>query len=978
VVTRPCGSLSPLAGAGGTRDSPGVRSGKLWLAIALALASAAILFWRAEDGARGEPIHIAFAGPTTGPSADDGLSAVRAIELVMNRVNAAGGIDGRPLALDVYDDANDSKLARVNASKIADEPHTVAVIGHNWSSVSIAAGEVYASRGIPAVATAATSVGLTRDNPWYFRTIYNDRDQGRLMVLYLRAVLGLESVGIVHETEIYGSYLAEVMQEAAPQAGVDVAKSWSVDPTDPGLDARIAEIAREAASPDGPAALILALQPDAGTRLVRTLRDLSFPKPIIVSDALASQAFVKAFAHLPAERSRPGFYTDGIYASTPFLFDAGGKRAGDFLLEYVASYGESPDWYAAFAADAAAVLIEALRRAELSPGPQTIDEDRSALRDALAAVGRLDPVPGITGPTWFDALGDAEKPVPMGRFLSGEIVSAFGQLRLLSGALNPEELDPRWDPERVVTLGDRILYRTDVARVGVRAVRFGALDFADETFELDFNLWFRHEGDRNVEDVVFTNAIEPVTLGEPIDEEIDGDRKYRLYRVHGIFRTDAVDAGYGRHSMTLSLHHRERTRLDLVYALDSVGMNMGRGRTRAERGRAARQLLGANSDWTVQDAIFFESEVDEHALGHPQFLAGDSPTRPYSQLTIGILVRPQGLSARGLIPSPLLEPLLVLGLLGSAALVLLRGSILPKLRWVLQTGLAVLVLLAGEPLLGSWLRSVAQPYHLEQLKRAFDILWWFVPAVLTNMAIDRFIWKQGEVNPERQVPTLLRWVVSFLIYLLAFFGVVAFVYDYRLTGLLATSGVLAMIIGLAVQMNITNLFAGMALNLERPFRVGDWIMIHGRTPEPENGVIGKVIDINWRTTRLRTTDDTEILIPNGSISEKTITNFMWPHEMSRFELFFTIDQKHPADKVLEILRSALDEVTGPETIVPDPAPKARIRRATELGVEYQIRYRLIPGLTSPAQGRHLVNESVLRHLREAGIELAYPKRRIEP
>ena len=50
------------------------------------------------------------------------------------------------------------------------------------------------------------------------------------------------------------------------------------------------------------------------------------------------------------------------------------------------------------------------------------------------------------------------------------------------------------------------------------------------------------------------------------------------------------------------------------------------------------------------------------------------------------------------------------------------------------------------------------------------------------------------------------------------------------------------------------------MNLERPFRVGDWIMIHGRTPDPDASVIGMVIDINWRTTRLKTADDTVIVI----------------------------------------------------------------------------------------------------------------------
>jgi small-conductance mechanosensitive channel len=153
-------------------------------------------------------------------------------------------------------------------------------------------------------------------------------------------------------------------------------------------------------------------------------------------------------------------------------------------------------------------------------------------------------------------------------------------------------------------------------------------------------------------------------------------------------------------------------------------------------------------------------------------------------------------------------------------------------------------------------------------------------------------------------------------------------------------------------------------------------MIHGRTPDPSDSVTGKVIDINWRTTRLETADDTEIVIPNGIISEKTITNFMEPREASRFDLYFTVDQSYPMERVIEVMREALDELLASEEkpFVAKPRPKIRITRTTDSGLEYCVRYRLVPRKLSPNEGRHLVNEAVVRHLREAGIELAYPRR----
>jgi branched-chain amino acid transport system substrate-binding protein len=946
--------------------------------IVLPLLALLALSCPGDERAGGEPIRIAFAGPTSGPSAEDGLSAVRAIELVLERVNEAGGLGGRPIVLDVYDDANDPERARTNAPSIAEQSATLAVIGHNFSTCSIAAGEVYAARGLPAVSAAATSVAVTRDNPWYFRVIYDDRAQGRFVTAYVAKVLGAQRFGIAHETEAYGAYLTEVMEETAPEVGAGVAGRWSFDPADPRLDARLAAIAGEVSAANGPAVLVLAMQPEAGVALVKHLRDRGFDGELVVTDALASQAFADGFRAFPEERSGRGFYTDGIYASTPFLFDTAGRRAADFLRAYVARYDRGPDWFAAFAADAAAVLVEAMRRAGLSPVPETIAEDRSKLREALAAIGRHIPVAGITGPTSFDASRNAEKPVPMGRFLNGEILSAFVQLRLLPGLRRLEDLDAAHQAARVVKLGDRFLYRTDVARVGVRARRFGKLDFTRGTFEMDFDVWFRHQADRGVEQIEFTNAVEPISLGDPVDELLEGRLQYRLYRVRGLFRADILDAPYGGHALALSLRHRERVRQDLVLALDTLGMNLGRASARSERGAPARRLLGATSNWAIDDLLFFESEVDEPALGHPGYLGGARSARPFSQLTLGVILRPRTTGLRGIVPRRYQLQLLALALAASALLLFAGRGGSSRLRFLLQAAFALLLLMTVEPVLGNWLNGSAKAPQLAQLTRLFDVLWWMLPAFLVTVAIQRFVWRPAEARSGTPVPTLLRYFVAFIIFMLAFFGIVAFVFDYRLTGLLATSGVLAMIIGLAVQLNITNIFAGVALNLERPFRVGDWIMIHGRTPDPDASVIGMVIDINWRTTRLKTVDDTEIVIPNGVISEKTITNFNAPSEMSRFQLYFTVDQSVPHERVIDVIQAGVNAVIGTEKGGPvaEPPPKVRIDQVNETGIVYVVRYRLLPSEVSPRQARHTINESVLRQLREAGIELAYPGRRI--
>jgi len=112
------------------------------------------------------------------------------------------------------------------------------------------------------------------------------------------------------------------------------------------------------------------------------------------------------------------------------------------------------------------------------------------------------------------------------------------------------------------------------------------------------------------------------------------------------------------------------------------------------------------------------------------------------------------------------------------------------------------------------------------------------------------------------------------------------------------------------------------------------------------------------------------------MSEKTITNFMEPRAISRFELFFTVDQSVPSERAIEVMKGAFDELLANDEkpFVVKPGPKVRIYRVSENGIEYVVRYRLLPADLSPNEGRHLVNEAVVRHLRAAGIDLAVPPR----
>ncbi|PON14096.1 hypothetical protein C2W62_30890 [Candidatus Entotheonella serta] len=131
--------------------------------------------------------------------------------------------------------------------------------------------------------------------------------------------------------------------------------------------------------------------------------------------------------------------------------------------------------------------------------------------------------------------------------------------------------------------------------------------------------------------------------------------------------------------------------------------------------------------------------------------------------------------------------------------------------------------------------------------------------------------------------------------------------------------------------------------------------------------------INWRTTRLKTTDNNVIIIPNSIIGQSIVTNFSSPSGLSRFELHFCFDADVPSERVIRVLLAGVKGAISPDGVEAHPEPTVRINRTTDAGIEYRMRYWLSPAKISPPKARHAVIGSVLRNLQTAGISLAYPK-----
>ena len=218
------------------------------------------------------------------------------------------------------------------------------------------------------------------------------------------------------------------------------------------------------------------------------------------------------------------------------------------------------------------------------------------------------------------------------------------------------------------------------------------------------------------------------------------------------------------------------------------------------------------------------------------------------------------------------------------------------------------------------------------------------------------------------MPRLPRDLTAMLLFDFAVLAITSTVFQRDVTSMLAASGVLGVIIGLALRTVILDLFMGLAIRIERPFKIGDWLMIHQNRVETH--IIAEVIEINWRTTRLRTTRNNMVVVPNSKMGDTIVTNYMEPVPHFRIDPF-TIDFEVPSERVMRVMTAGLKAVADGEGILEDPAAEVRIKDSTLEGAEYEVRFFILPAEISPNEARHVVNRSVLEHLIVGMLRPAY-------
>jgi small-conductance mechanosensitive channel/CRP-like cAMP-binding protein len=242
------------------------------------------------------------------------------------------------------------------------------------------------------------------------------------------------------------------------------------------------------------------------------------------------------------------------------------------------------------------------------------------------------------------------------------------------------------------------------------------------------------------------------------------------------------------------------------------------------------------------------------------------------------------------------------------------------------------------------------PLHLAAT--GLQIGWWLFGARTLTVLI-------GAVMMQRVGHTgrLLQDLLGAVIFLIAIIAALAYVLDLPVKGVLATSGALAIIVGLALQSTLSDVFSGIVLNTTKPYQIDDWISI--------DGTEGRVIDIDWRATRLQTSQGSMAVIPNSLAAKAKIINFSRPSNMFGLAVSIQVSPHTRPTTVIDALERAMQ---GCRPLLDNPAPSVALKSSSSAGVEYEIS-GFVSSMDQKRSVRNQLFDLAYRHLQASGVNL---------
>jgi branched-chain amino acid transport system substrate-binding protein len=326
---------------------------------------------------QGQPIRIGAVLSVTGPASFLGDPEDKTLRLYVNRINAAGGINGRPIQLIVYDDGGDANRARTFATRLVEDDRVVAMVGGTTTGTTMAMRPVFEDARIPFISLAGGIEIVDPVSPFTFKTPHTDRMACEKIFGDIRA-RGFSRVALISGTDGFGQSMRTQCQRVAQAAGITIVADEQYGPRDSDMTPQLTRI-RNAAGVEA------VVNPGFGQGpaiVTRNYAQLGIRLPLYQSHGVASAEFINLATPAAAEGVRLPAAALLVAEQLP-QNDPQRQLLVDYKTTFERETGQPVSTFGGHAYDGLMMLVDAIKRAGSTDGTRI----RDALRQTRGFVG---------------------------------------------------------------------------------------------------------------------------------------------------------------------------------------------------------------------------------------------------------------------------------------------------------------------------------------------------------------------------------------------------------------------------------------------------------------------------------------------------------------------------------------------------------------------------------------------------------------
>ncbi len=378
--------------------------------LGLTIVASMLMSFACQPAGGGDKVKIGVFMSMTGTTANFGISSVNGIKMAADEVNAAGGINGKQIELNVQDDRSDASEAATIVTKFVTQDGVAAILGEVASSRSIAAAPIAQNAKIPMLTPSSTNPEVTKKGDYIFRSCFIDPVQGAAIAQFAARTLNAKRAAImVDRKNDYSTGLEKFISATFTKLGGQIVVTQSYQEGDQDFNAQLTSI--KGSNPE--VIFVPGYYNDVGL-IAKQARDKGINVPLLGGDGWDAEQLYKI----------GGTALNGSFFSNHYSPYDTDPMVQKFVNDYKARYNSIPDALAATAYDAAKIMFDAIKRANSLDG--------KAIRDALAATKEF---PGVTGKVTFNENRDAVKPIVMIEIKDGGIYSVRERVQVEGAAM---------------------------------------------------------------------------------------------------------------------------------------------------------------------------------------------------------------------------------------------------------------------------------------------------------------------------------------------------------------------------------------------------------------------------------------------------------------------------------------------------------------------------------------------------------------